>query len=152
MKRFRFTLQPVAVLRAHREIRAQEAFGVAVQAHAKAESEYASVRDRVTQFERALFAARQQNFSAADQLQALAAYRHECLAENAVEKAMLAARAVMNQRRDEYLVAHRNVEVVSKLEQKARAAHRLECNREEQAGFDDFAVRRFGNRRSPFPV
>ena len=152
MKRFRFSLQPVAVLRAHREMRAQEAFGLAVQAYGKAEAEHATVRQRVTQFERALFAARQQNFSAADQLQALAAYRQECLAENAAEKAMLAARALMHQRRAEYLEAHRNVEVVARLEQKARSAHRLECGREEQAGYDDFAVRRFGNRRSPLSV
>ncbi len=152
MKRFRFSLRPVAVLRAHREMRAQEAFGLATQAYAKTEAEHALVRERVTQFERALFAARQQNFSAADQLQALAAYRHECLAENTAEKTMLTARALMNQRRDEYLEAHRNVEVVAKLDQKARAAYRLDCNREEQAGFDDFSSRRFGNRRSPFPV
>ena len=152
MKRFRFPLQPVAVLRAHREMKAQEAFGLAVQAYAKAEAEHAAVRQRVTQFERALFAARQQNFSASDQLQALAAYRQECLAENAAEKGMLAARALMHQRRNEYLEAHRNVEVVAKLEQKARAAHRLDCIREEQAGYDDFAVRRSGNRRAPLSV
>ena len=152
MKRFRFPLQPVAVLRAHREMRAQEAFGLAVQAYGKAETEHVAVRERVTQFERALFAARQQNFSAADQLQALAAYRQECLAENAAEKAMLAALTLMHQRRAEYIEAHRNVEVVAKLEQKARAAHRLDCNREEQAGYDDFAVRRSGNRRSPLSV
>jgi flagellar FliJ protein len=152
MKRFRFPLQPVAVLRAHREMRAQEAFALAVQAYGKAETEHAEVRQRVTQFERALFAARQQNFSAADQLQALAAYRHECLAENAAEKAMLTARTLMHQRRAEYLEAHRNVEVVAKLEQKARATHRLDCIREEQAGYDDFAVRRSSRRRSTVSV
>ena len=64
----------------------------------------------------------------------------------------LAARALLHQRRAEYLEAHRNVEVVSKLEQKARAAHRLDCIREEPAGYDDFAVRRSGNRRSPLSV
>ena len=152
MKRFRFSLQPVAILRAHREMKAQEAFGLAVQAYGNAEAEHTTVRLRVTQFERALFAARQQKFSAADQLQALAAYRHECIAENAAEKAMVAARTVMEQRRAEYLEAHRNVEVVTKLELKARAAHRLEGMREEQAGYDDFAVRRFGHRRSPLSV
>ena len=152
MKRFRFSLQPVVVLRAHREMRAQEAFGLAMQACGKAEREHATVCQQVTQFERALFAARQRTFSAADQLQALAAYRHECLAENVAEKAMLAARAQLHHRRAEYLEAHRNVEVVARLEQKARAAHRLECGREEQAGYDDFAVRRFGHRRSPLSV
>src|SRR5262245_16287920 len=131
MKRFRFPLQPVAVLRAHREMKAQEAFGLAVQAHTRAGTGHAAVRQRVVQFERALFNARQQNFSAADQWQAIAADRHEGLAENAAEKAMLAARAVMHQRRAEYLEAHRNVEVVEKLEQKARASHRLDCIREE---------------------
>jgi len=54
----------------------------------------------------------------------------------------------MQQRRAEYLDAHRRLKVVQRLEEKARAAHRLETAREEQAEFDDFASRMIGRRSS----
>ena len=152
MKRFRFPLRPVAVLRAHREMRAREAFAAAVHGYVKAEEALAATRQRVAQFEAALFAGRQQRFSATDQGQALAAYRRECTAEAESERAMIAARAAMQERRNEYLDAHRKVEVVKRLEEKARGVHRQECNREEQAEFDDFAGRRFAARRPLFSI
>lgn len=151
MKRFRFPLRPVAVLRAHRELRAREAFGAAVHAYVKSEEDLAAVRARVAQFEAQLSAGRRERFSAADEAHALAAYRHECAAEAESERAMIAARSAMAERRAEYLDAHRKVEVVKRLEDKARTVHRLATAHEEQAEFDDFASRR-ATRRSPFPV
>ena len=151
MKRFRFPLRPVAVLRAHREMLARDAFGAAVHAYVKSEEELAATRARVAQLGDALFSRRRERFSAAVEAQSLAAYRRECAAEAEAERAMLAAREAMNQRRAEYLEAHRKVEVVKRLETKARAAHRYETNREEQAEFDDFAGRRFA-RRNLFPA
>ena len=150
MKRFRFPLRSVAVLRAHREMRAREAFGTAVHAYVKAEEALAEARARLARFESALFAGRRERFSAADEAQALAAYRNECVAEAETERALVAARALMQQRRGEYLEAHRKVEVVKRLEEKARANHRLDHNREEQAEFDDLALRRFAARRTVF--
>jgi flagellar FliJ protein len=151
MKRFRFSLRPVAVLRAHRELRAREAFGAAVHAYVNSEEDLAAVRARVARCEGALSAGRHERFSAADEAHALAGYRQECAAELAAERAMIAARSLMAQRRAEYLEAHRKVEVVKRLEEKARQEHRLAANREEQAEFDDFAGRR-GARRSLFPA
>jgi flagellar FliJ protein len=151
MKRFRFTLRPVAVLRAHRELRAREAFGTAVHAYVKSEQDLAATRERVARFESAMAAGRQKRFSAAEEAHALAAYRQECALEFHAERAMLSARSAMNQARADYLEAHRKLEVVKRLEVKAREAHRLETNREEQAEFDDFASRR-ASRRSPFPA
>jgi flagellar protein FliJ len=150
MKRFRFPLRPVAVLRAHREMRAREAFAAAVHAYVKSEEQLAATRARVAQFEAALFAGRRDRFSAATEAHTLAAYRRECAVEAETERAMIAARAAMQQRRAEYLDAHRKVEVVKRLEEKARGAHRLEANREEQAEFDDYAGRRFASRRTLF--
>jgi flagellar protein FliJ len=144
MKRFRFSLRPVAVLRAHRELRAREAFGAAVHAFAMAEDELAATRRRVAQFAAALSAGRRERFSAAAEAQALAGYRRECASELEAEKAMVAARAAMQQCRLEYVEAHRKLEVVQRLEAKAQAAHYLEANREEQAEFDDFAGRQAG--------
>jgi flagellar FliJ protein len=151
MKRFRFPLRPVAVLRAHRELRAREAFGAAVHVYVKAEQELATVRARVARYEAELAAARQERFSADAQLLALSMYRQECLAENESERAMVAARTAMAERRAEYLDAHRKLEIVKRLEEKARLGHRLAGAREEQAEFDEFAGRR-AMRRPPLPV
>jgi flagellar FliJ protein len=150
MKRFRFPLQPVAVLRAHREAKAHEAFATAVQAYVKSEEELANTRIRVAQFEASMTSGRQGKFSAADHAQNLSAYRQERAAEAASEQSMLNARGTMNQRRAEYLDAHRKVEVVKRLEQKARVRYQADCNREEQAGFDDLGARRFLTRRPLF--
>jgi flagellar protein FliJ len=151
MKRFRFSLRPVAILRAHQELRAREAFAASVQAFVKSEQELAATRLRVRQLEAELTAERQGRFSGIDAAEALAAYRRECTAETEAEKAMNAAQQAMQERRMEYVEAHRRLEVVRRLEEKARALHRYETGREEQAEFDDFATRRFA-RRSLKPV
>lgn len=150
MKRFRFSLQPVAVLRAHRELKAREAFGAAVQAFVEAEDALAKVRARVATFEAALSAGRSGSFSAAYEANALVAYRQEREAELASERKVTAAQAAMQERRIEYLDAHRRLEVVKRLEEKARTAHRAAVGREEQAEFDEFASRRATSRRSLF--
>jgi flagellar FliJ protein len=146
MKRFRFPLRPVAILRSHQEMRAREAFAAAVQALVAAEQALAEARVRLRDLEVQLTSRRAQHFSAQAEAQALAAYRRECAAEADAVKAMNDAHDAMQKRRTEYLEAHRKVEVLSRLEEKARAAHRYETMREEQAEFDDFAGRRFARR------
>ena len=142
MKRFRFPLRPVAVLRAHRELRAREAFANAVHAYVAAEAELAAVRERVQRFEASLFAGRRGSFNAAEEAQSLSAYRRECAAETEAERVAIAARDEMNQRRSAYLDAHREHEVVKNLEHRARTAHVLAASREEQAELDELAGRR----------
>lgn len=148
MKRFRFPLRPVAVLRAHRELKAREAFAAAVRAHVRSEEELAAVRARVAHFEATLFANRRGTFNAADEAVQLAAHRGECAAEGEAERAMTAARAAMERSRADYLEAHRHLEVVHRLEARARTEHRLAAQREEQAEFDEFATRRAARRAS----
>jgi flagellar FliJ protein len=148
MKRFRFPLRPVVTLRAHREIRARESFAAAVHAYVLSEEKLMATRARVARFEGALFAGRSGTFNPAAEAQQLTAYRRECEAEVEAERATFAARAEMDRCRADYLTAHRDLEVVQRLETKSRLAHRLEANREEQAEFDDFAARR-AMRRSP---
>jgi flagellar FliJ protein len=149
MKRFRFPLRPVAVLRAHRESRAREAFAAAVHAYVVSEENLAATRARVAQFERTLHHGRQGSFRAAEEAHHLQGYRREAAAEVAAERAMIEARDAMQQRRVEYLEAHRKLEVVRRLEGKARTAHKLETAREEQAEFDDYATRRAAAHREP---
>jgi flagellar FliJ protein len=152
MKRFRFPLQPVAVLRAHHEMRALGAFSLALQACNRAETECTVVRDRVCRFEAALVYARRERFSPPDVVQAFAAYQQECVVEAAAEQAVIVAHSVLKQRRMDYLEARREVEILRRLEQKARTLHRFDAGREEQAGFDDLAVGRFGSRRTGISV
>ena len=44
MKRFRFSLRPVALLRSHQELKAREAFGAAVQAYVTSEEAHAAAK------------------------------------------------------------------------------------------------------------
>ncbi len=147
MKRFRFPLRPVAVLRAHQETRAREAFASAVHRYIQAEEELARTRVRMRALEAELFSGREKSFRADQAALLLADYRRECASEAEVERQTIAAREQVQQRRNDYLEAHRKLEVVNRLESKARATHRHELDREEQAEFDDFAGRR---RIKPF--
>lgn len=142
MKRFRFSLRPVAVLRAHRDSRAREAFATAVHLYVQAEEELNRTRIRMRALEGALFAGRQQRYRAAEAALLLSDYQRECTNESEAEHRVTTARDEMHRRRDEYLEAHRQLEVVQRLEEKARATHRREVDREEQAESDDFANHR----------
>ena len=150
MKRFRFPLRPVAILRTHYEARARDAFAGAVHDFVKMEQELAATRERGAQFEAALSAGRRERFSAASEGQAIVAYRRERSLETDAEKKTNESRDRMQLRRMEYLEAHRRVEVVKRLEEKSRAVHRDDCNREEQAGFDEFAARQVAARTTAF--
>lgn len=141
MKRFRFPLRPVSVLRAHQELRAREVFAASVHTYVSAEEELAAMRRRLAQFETALFAGRHEAFSAAEEAHNLNGYRRECEATVRAERAMIEAREMMERRRAEYIEAHRKLEVIHRLEAKARTEHRVAANRAEQAEFDEFAGR-----------
>ena len=142
MKRFRFPLRPVAVLRAHREVRAREAFAASVQQYVDAEEALGRARVRMRALEAALFSGRGNTYRAAEAALLLADYRRECEGEAAAEKAVIEAREQMHKRRADYLTAHQDLEVVHRLEEKARTAHRRDCEREESAELDDLASRR----------
>src|SRR6185436_18166656 len=116
------------------------------QALTRTEDELAVIRQRVAQFENALSDGRRERFSAAAEAHAIAAYRRECVVEGETERATIVARSTMQQRRVEYLEAHRRLEVVHRLEAKARAAHYVAASRKEQAEFDDFSGRQAGLR------
>ena len=145
MKKFRFSLRPVSVVRAHRESRAREIFATSVRLYVQAEEDLAGVRKRIAEFGSTIFASRRERFEASEHAICLAGYRRECAAEIPAEAAVIAARSEMEKRRTEYLDAHRKMEAMTKLESKGRAAHRLAANREEQAAFDD---RRYAGRRA----
>lgn len=139
MKRFRFPLRPVAVLRAHKEMRAREAFAASVHAYVQAEEQLAVTRARVAELAQVLFDRRDHTFLAAEAASLFRTYRAECEEEIQVERRVIEARDFMQKRREEYLEANRQLKVVSKLEDKARTRHRAAAFVEEQAALDDFA-------------
>lgn len=146
MKRFRFPLRPVAVLRAHRELRAREAFALAVHVYVQAEERHAATRKRVAELAEVLFLGRDGTYLAAEAASLFRAYRAECEEEVQVERSVIEARAAMQQRRVEYLEANRQLKVVQRLEEKARGTHRAEVNRAEQSALDEFAGYRASRR------
>lgn len=149
MKRFRFPLRPVAILRSHLELRAREVFAKAVQAYVAAEERLATVRVRMTELESILFTGRRDRFSAMEAAAFFRAYRAECATEIATEREVIAARAAMQASRAAYLEANRKVKVVARLEDKARADHRRQADRAAQAELDEFASFRAARRRQP---
>jgi len=141
MKRFQFPLRPVAILRGHREARAREAFAGAVQGYGRAMARLDETRQRVQRFEADLRAHRHGVFSAGEETHTLHGYRREAEQEIADERGAVAARGRMEECRAEYLEAHRQLEILRRLEAKARSAHRRKVLREEQMEFDEFAAR-----------
>jgi len=148
MKRFRFPLRSVAVLRGHFELKAREAFAASVHAYVLAEERLATVRTHVAELEEILFQGRRDRFGAAEAAAFFRAYRTERATELEAERAVIAARAEMADRRAAYLEAHRKVRVLDRLEEKARTLHRRAAERAEQAELDEMAAFRSA-RRSP---
>ena len=146
MKRFSFPLRPLAVIRAHRELRAREAFAAAVHAYVQTEERLAQCRARVAELGAMLFAGRRERYFAADAAGLFRVYRAESHSELEAERAVIEARALMNQRRAEYLEADRRLKIVQRLEEKARTRHRAETLRAEQAEHDEFAGFRSAQR------
>ena len=139
MKKFRFPLQPVGVLRAHQELRAREVFAAAVHHYVQSEERLAASRKRVAELAEVLFHGRSTRFLAADAAALLRVYRGECSAVMDAEREVIEARDAMRSRRDEYIEANRRLKIVHRLEEKARERHRGEVLRAEQGELDELA-------------
>ncbi len=150
MKKFRFSLRPVAVLRAHQELKARELFAKAVHACVAAEERLATVRQHVAALESILFSGRRDRFSAPEAAAFFRAYRAECANEMIADREVVTARTQMEAARAVYLEANRKVKVVERLETKARVLHRREADRAEQAEFDELASHRSIRRQPAF--
>lgn len=139
MKKFRFPLQPVGVLRSHQELRAREVFAAAVHRYVQSEERLAALRKRVAELADVLFHGRTDRFLAADAAALLRVYRGECNAVMDAEREVIEAREAMAVRRQEYIEANRRLKTVQKLEEKARERHRLDSLRAEQGELDELA-------------
>ena len=142
MGRFRFTLKSVAVVRAHRELLAQEALAAAKRACAETESRLNAATVRLVEMEKLRSAGRAGRFRPADEIAFFLAYRGECAAEADLRKQMAAAVSATEARRTACVEANREVKVMDRLEASALLAHRTAAFRAEQAEFDEIAGRR----------
>ena len=142
MKRFLFPLKPVAIMRAHEELRAREALAASIRAYTQAAENLVAARARVAELEAIIALSRRERMRASDQAAFHHAYRRECAAEMESQRRLLAARAAVEKCREGFLEANRRVKTVERLEQRARAAYRLDSLRAEQSGIDEIAGRR----------
>jgi flagellar FliJ protein len=144
MKRFHFPLRPVVVVRSHRESRAREALADAIREGVRCDERLSAARGRVAEAATVIAASRRGRVSARDEIGFGQMFRRECGAEAEAQKQAAAAQALIAQRREAYLESRRQVKIVTKLEERARAEHRLACLRAEQIEIDEIA-----NRRKP---
>jgi flagellar export protein FliJ len=142
MKRFRFPLHPIAVIRAHAELRARENLAAALRECAAAESHLHSWQLRLVETEMRLTGHRVGRFNGTDVASQLKAYRADCVARDDAVAALREARSEMQKRRGEYVEANRALKAIEKAEAHAREAHRAENAHLEQAEIDEFAGRR----------
>lgn len=137
MKKFRFPLRSVATVRSMIELRAREQFSRCVQTCVDAEKRLVAQRERVSELESILRSGRLQRFRPADQATFMAAFKDETAIVAKIAAELDSARREMESARQAWLESRRDVRVIENLEQKARAAHLQEVERENQAAMDD---------------
>lgn len=139
MKKFRFPLRSVATVRSLAEMRAREHFSRAVQIFLETEQRLVAIRARLKELEERMREARGRAFRGAEQAAFLAALKDETVRATKTEAEVAEARAALEIARHAWLESRRDVRVIENLETKARRAHAVELERENQAAMDDRA-------------
>jgi len=137
MKKFRFPLHTVAVVRNLAELRARENFSKAFLVCSEIEQRLQASRNRVAELEEMLRAGRTATFRASDQVTFMSAMRVEAVNATKIEAELKNSRKALEVARQAWLETRRDVRVIEKLEDKARLDHRIELEREIQADLDD---------------
>jgi len=137
MKKFRFPLRSVETVRSIRELRGREQFSLSVHVFVTAEEHLHLLQSRLGELEDILRSGRNRTFRAGDEASFLEAYKTETAAVDKASAELEKARAAMEAARQSWLNARRDLRVVESLETKAKATHRHEVEREDQAALDD---------------
>ena len=137
MKRFSFALQSVATLRELRELRARENLATAIRVCERAEMALADARARRELLEDLVRSGRAFTLRAAEHVTFLCALHSAAKEESAAVQEVDQAHTARDQRLSDYYDAARALKVMSNLENRARAAHRLAGEREEQTALDE---------------
>ena len=139
MKRFRFRLESVRALRDVAERKAREAFGHAQQQVAVAQQALEAAERRRQELNDALAGSRSGNFRPSEQVAGLAALAQADRDVAAATRQVREAEAARDQAREGWLVARRALQVMQKLEERARLAHREANDKAEQNLLDELA-------------
>jgi len=142
VKKFKFSLASVAILRAHKEAIAREALAAAVRSCSGVEAHLSEVRLRLSEMESRRSAGRSGRFRAADDVSFFLAYRRECESEAEVQKQLSAALSEVDTRRSACVEANRAVKAIERLKSTCFETYRAHALRTEQAEFDEIAGRR----------
>jgi len=137
VKKFQFPLRSVATVRSIRELRAREQFSYALHAFVKAEEYLQMLQARLAELAQILSTGRTRTFRAGDEASFLEAYKTETITVAKASAELEKARTAVEAARQAWLATRRDLRVVESLEQKARALHRHEAEREDQAALDD---------------
>jgi flagellar FliJ protein len=137
MKKFRFSLQPVATLRNLQEMRASEAFAAANRELVRCADALERQKEKVAGFVESLLVRRTLGLPASMRASFMLAYQQELVAEKQAADAVDKAADAREQARQKWVDAHLQVKLVDKLRNKARQRHQAELQHAEQAQLDD---------------
>lgn len=137
MKKFRFSLRSVETVRALKEMRAREAFSNALQEHARAQQTLEHVKSDIRALEELLLEERSGALRAPYQGAYIRAHELSLDRQTEAENTCQEKAKLLDARREEWVLARRDLRVIENLESKARQEFRKEYEREEQALLDD---------------
>jgi flagellar FliJ protein len=140
MKRFRFRLASVRSLRELAEGRARENFGRAQKTVADATDHLRAAEQTRIQLTASLSGARATVFRPVEQIAGFGALRQAGQAEAEAARRLAAAQQSLAQARELWLASRRDLQVMQRLEERARLAHRTEADRAEQSLLDELAA------------
>ncbi len=137
MKRFRFRLESVRTLRELAERKARELFGLAQQQVAEATEGLRLAQHRRSELIASIAGTRTGCFRPADQVGGMAALRLAEKQELAAARTLADAEKNRDRVREDWLLARRNLQIIQKLEERARFAHRDAADKAEQSLLDE---------------
>ncbi len=139
MKRFRFRLESIRALRDVAERKAREGFGLAQQHVVVAQQAVAAAELRRSELNAAITGARVGTFRPGDQVAGLAALGQADREVAEVGRKLGEAEKARDLAREGWLTARRALQVMQKLEERARLAHREAIDKAEQTLLDEIA-------------
>lgn len=142
MKPFVFRLESVLKLRTREEERAQQVFGIAVQARNRAALALDESRAALDACYTALAAGRTGATNRTEQILLLHAVQQQQAHSELLTTRLAAADRDVAARRGEFLVARRKREALTKLREKQRLAHRVAAERAQEAEVADLITAR----------
>lgn len=143
MKKFRFTLQALLVLRKRLEHEAMEKYAATLMARQRAGEALAMVEGELVQAANAMRNRFAKPFSAAELMHARNHYENLDTRRLKAAESLAAAERAVRPALQEMIQARRQREIVEDCEEKQRARHEREKAREEGKINDEIALRRF---------